>query len=146
MQCPRCGAEAKGKFCEYCGCELPRTAPENVNYSNSQTVINNYYQAPPAYSGQQPEYTRQQPQEPYAYQPPRQPDSRVRSYSYKSRTIALILCVFLGYLGGHYFYVGKFGMGLLYFFTAGLFGIGWIVDIIRIAMGNFQDKQDRILV
>ncbi|MEE0420015.1 MAG: TM2 domain-containing protein [Lachnospiraceae bacterium] len=139
MQCPRCGAEAKGKFCEYCGCELPRTAPENVNYSSSQTVINNYYQAPPAYSGQQT-------QDQYVYQPPQQSESRVRSYSYKSRTIALILCVCLGYLGGHYFYVGKFGMGLLYFFTAGLFGIGWIVDIIRIAMGTFPDKQDRILV
>ena len=63
MQCPRCGAEAKGKFCEYCGCELPRTAPENVNYSSSQTVINNYYQAPPAYSGQQT-------QDQYVYQPP----------------------------------------------------------------------------
>ena len=79
------------------------------------------------------------------YQPPQQSESRVRSYSYKSRTIALILCVCLGYLGGHYFYVGKFGMGLLYFFTAGVFGIGWIVDIIRIAMGTFPDKQDRIL-
>ena len=61
-------------------------------------------------------------------------------YSRKSQIIALILCLLFGMLGVHYFYVGKIGMGLLYLFTGGLFGIGWIVDIIRIIAGIFRDK------
>ena len=61
-------------------------------------------------------------------------------YSRKSQIIALILCLLFGTLGVHYFYVGKIGMGLLYLFTGGLFGSGWIVDIIRIIAGIFRDK------
>jgi hypothetical protein len=57
----------------------------------------------------------------------------------KSKTIALILCICLGYLGGHQFYVGKKGTGILYFFTLGLCGIGWLVDIYRITTGSFKD-------
>lgn len=55
----------------------------------------------------------------------------------RNKAVALILCVFLGYLGVHRFYVRKIGSGLLYFFTAGLFGIGWIVDIVRMVSGSF---------
>lgn len=57
----------------------------------------------------------------------------------KNKTVAMLLCIFLGCLGCHYFYVGKAGMGVLYLLTMGLFGIGWIVDIIRIAGGSFKD-------
>ena len=59
--------------------------------------------------------------------------------SQKNKWVAFILCFFLGYLGIHYFYVGKIGMGILYLLTGGLFGIGWIVDIIRILVGSFRD-------
>ena len=45
---------------------------------------------------------------------------------------AFFLCLFLGIFGGHKFYEGKIGMGILYFFTLGLFGVGWFVDLIRI--------------
>jgi len=58
----------------------------------------------------------------------------------KSKVAALLLCIFLGEFGAHYFYVGKIGMGILYLLTAGLFGIGWIVDIFRIALGKFKDN------
>lgn len=47
----------------------------------------------------------------------------------KNKWVALLLCVVLGYYGGHKFYEGKIIMGLIYLFTQGLFGIGWIVDI-----------------
>ena len=46
--------------------------------------------------------------------------------------IALLLCIFLGWLGGHKFYEGKIGLGILYLFTCGLLGIGIIIDIIVI--------------
>ena len=61
-------------------------------------------------------------------------------YSPKSRIAALLMCIFLGEFGIHYFYVGKIGMGLLYLFTFGFFGIGWFIDIIRIACGTFTDR------
>lgn len=46
--------------------------------------------------------------------------------------IAFLLCFFLGWLGVHKFYEGKAGLGVLYIFTLGLFGIGILVDIITI--------------
>ena len=46
--------------------------------------------------------------------------------------VALLLCIFLGFLGGHKFYEGKAGMGVLYIFTGGLFGVGVIIDLITI--------------
>src|SRR3978361_975582 len=46
----------------------------------------------------------------------------------KSKSTAYILWFFLGALGAHKFYLEKTGMGVLYFFTFGLFGIGWIID------------------
>jgi len=48
----------------------------------------------------------------------------------RNKWVALLLCFFLGGLGAHKFYEGKVGMGILYLFTAGLFGIGWFVDLI----------------
>ena len=50
----------------------------------------------------------------------------------KSRTTALLLCIFLGFFGAHKFYEGKTGLGFLYLFTAGLFLVGWITDIFKI--------------
>lgn len=47
--------------------------------------------------------------------------------------IALILCMFAGTMGLHKFYEGKIGMGFLYLFSFALCGIGWIVDIIKLA-------------
>ena len=51
----------------------------------------------------------------------------------KDKWVALFLCFFFGTFGVHRFYEGKMGTGLLYFFTFGLFGIGWLVDMVRIA-------------
>lgn len=57
-----------------------------------------------------------------------------------NKTIALLLCIFLGYFGVHNFYVKKNKMGLLYLCTIGLFGIGWIVDIVLICTDKFKDS------
>lgn len=50
----------------------------------------------------------------------------------RNKWIAFFLCLFLGFLGAHKFYEGKGGMGVLYLLTAGLFGIGWLVDCIAL--------------
>lgn len=58
----------------------------------------------------------------------------------KSKKTALILCVLGGFFGLHQYYVGKIGTGLLYTCTGGLFLIGWVLDLIKIATGSFKDN------
>lgn len=61
-------------------------------------------------------------------------------YKSKKKWVAFILAVTLGMFGFHRFYVGKNLTGILYFFTFGLFGIGWLVDCVLIFVGSFRDK------
>lgn len=65
--------------------------------------------------------------------------------SNKEKIVALILCIFLGTLGVHRFYVGKTKSGILYLCTLGLFGIGWIYDIFNIANNLFTDSYGAVL-
>jgi len=58
----------------------------------------------------------------------------------KSRLVALLLCLFLGGLGIHRFYVGKTGTGILWLLTLGLLGVGALIDLILIAAGGFRDN------
>lgn len=60
--------------------------------------------------------------------------------SHKSRKVALILCLIGGIFGLHYFYVGRYGKGILCFFTCGFFIIGWLHDISKIMKGRFVDQ------
>ena len=48
-----------------------------------------------------------------------------------SKLIGYILWIF-GFMGAHRFYFGRPISGTLYFFTLGLFLIGWIVDLFLI--------------
>lgn len=64
----------------------------------------------------------------------------------KDKTVALVLCIFFGYFGVHRFYVGKIKSGILYLFTLGLFGIGWIYDVIQIATSKFTDVNGNLLL
>ncbi len=50
----------------------------------------------------------------------------------RNKWVAFCLCFFLGFFGAHKFYEGKAGMGILYIFTFGLFGIGVLIDLIVI--------------
>ncbi len=58
----------------------------------------------------------------------------------------LLLCIFLGWMGGHRYYVNKVGTALLQLFTGGGFGIVWIADLIMIALGKFQDSNRLLIV
>ncbi len=120
-KCPVCGAPMETDVCGYCGYkkeEVVHVQP-NTNQQSSapqpQIVINNQNVVT---------------------------NGIIAGVSRKNKTTALLLCIFLGILGIHRFYVGKIGTGLLYMFTGGLFGIGWIIDIVLIVTGNFKDSFD----
>ena len=159
--CPVCGAPWDGRKCEYCGYETLQEATRNTHegtgtqqsryvYENNGTQQSRYaYDAP---ESRQSKYSYDQPgtqQSGYSYdQQERGPvgyqhaDDQYygQNVSPKSRTVTLVLCIVLGICGGHRFYVGEIGTGILYLLTYGLFGIGWLWDLIRIAMGTFTDK------
>lgn len=60
-----------------------------------------------------------------------------------SQIVALILCFFLGGLGIHRFYLGYPVEGILQLLTAGGCGIWWLIDLIRIVIGDLQPNGGR---
>ncbi len=125
MECKNCGAEVgiEYRLCPYCRTEIEHTNNTQANNSQPvivvQNVLNNQNADPNAFNNSF--------------------DPLAALSSPKSKTVALMLSIFLGYLGIHRFYVGKVGSAILYFLTAGLFCFGWIYDIIKIASGTFSD-------
>ena len=111
----RNGLQQGMKFCKFCGQQIPMEAVlcvkcgrqveqlQGAQNVNPQVVINN---AP----------------QPVVY----------RTGTPKDKWVAFVLAFVLGFLGAHRFYEGKIGTGLLWLFTGGLFGIGWLVDWITI--------------
>lgn len=126
--CPSCGYSIGGaKFCKFCGSKIPEDSVvctkcgrqvENIGQGGGGITINNA-----ATSSSSASATAQAVNSGYT-----------RSGKLVNKWTALILCIFFGYFGVHKFYEGKTGLGVLYLFTFGLFGIGWIADIIIIAM------------
>ena len=116
-KCPVCGAPMDGNVCGYCGYREAAQAERTAVADRQPIIINNIQQNANV-----------------AYRMP------VRFVSEKSRTVALLLCIFLGVLGGHQFYSGKIGKGILYLFTAGLLGFGVIIDFFKILFGSFKDS------
>jgi hypothetical protein len=66
--------------------------------------------------------------------------------SRKSRTATLLLGIFTGFVGGHRFFVGKTGTGILMACTLGGLGLWWLADLIVIGTGEFTDITGRRIV
>ena len=118
-KCPVCGAPMNGNVCEYCGHRSSSESPTVATMEKQPIIINNIQQNANVGMG-----------------------IPIRYVSPKSRTVALLLCVFLGFFGAHQFYAGKTGKGILYFFTAGLLCFGWFIDFFSILFGGFRDSNN----
>ena len=120
------------KFCQNCGAQLPADAAVCSVCGSQQAGVQPNYQQP---NYQQPNYQQQNYQQPNYQQPQQQVyinNTYVTPGKPINKWVAFLLCFFLGEFGAHKFYEGKVGMGILYLFTAGLFGIGWLIDWIMI--------------
>lgn len=154
-KCEKCGIEYEGNSCPS-GCNSPAFAnaqqpgaQQPVQYQASgQPAPQNPYQQPVYQQPTQPVY--QQPIQQGQYYPQQQmptiiinnantnTNTNMNTNAHpmygrpKNKWVAIILCVLLGMVGGHKFYEGKIGMGILYLFTGGLFFIGVIIDFIAL--------------
>ena len=129
--CPMCGAPIEKNECEYCGYEME--VPEEEIQNESENEERTIYIQPKIIINAQftPDESEDTSEE--------TSEETVEIVSRKSRILAFIFCFFLGYFGLHQFYVGKIAWGVLYLFTAGIFGFGWIIDMILILIGRFKD-------
>lgn len=66
--------------------------------------------------------------------------SPAASSSGKSQLVALLLCIFVGGIGIHRFYLGYTTEGILQILTLGGCGIWALIDLIRIATGDLKPK------
>ena len=113
--CKFCGSKIheKAVVCPYCGCQVEEMASSpQPDRSTPNVIINN--------------------------NPVNNNNVNVQSYNSGNaaaygrpinKWTAFFLCFFLGIFGAHKFYEHKTGMGILYLFTVGLFGIGWLIDL-----------------
>lgn len=58
----------------------------------------------------------------------------------KDQLVAFLLCLFVGSLGIHRFYLGYYRIGILQLITLGGFGIWTIIDLILLFTGDLQPK------
>ena len=117
MYCRKCGKEISddSSFCCFCGISIDGHYEPQKEQSVVVNLVNNN--------------TNQN-----------QMINRMPAYVKKSKWTAFILCLLFGWLGAHRFYVGKNGSGLIWLFTCGIFGLGWLVDTLLILCNAFRDS------
>jgi TM2 domain-containing membrane protein YozV/ribosomal protein L40E len=74
------------------------------------------------------------------------PQSMAQLPRAKSWQALVVMCVLVGFLGIHRFYVGKIGTGVLMLFTLGGFGVWVLYDFVKILMSLFTDKRGNRIV
>ena len=141
MRCEMCGAQVSTAFCPYCGAKMPIERVETQSYSAENITVNNYYGDYGDYGdfGDSGDARSNSAQGAPWGSPAYVHVVFDQVVSPKSKLVAVLLCVFLGYLGVHRFYLGRIGMGILYLLTFGLFGIGWIADIVFLLADRMRD-------
>lgn len=132
MYCTKCGQEFEGQFCPHCG----QAAPAKRYCPGCGTEITDpSITQCPSCGGFVP---KAEPSVPSAGQPSiiiQNTNTNTNTLPLvgktpKNKWTAFLLCLFLGVFGAHKFYEGRMGMGILYLFTFGIFGIGWLIDCI----------------
>ncbi|MCM1334513.1 MAG: TM2 domain-containing protein [Bacteroides sp.] len=143
-KCLYCGTEyrailhEKMKFCKYCAEQIPedavlcthcgRQVEELKGVGANSTFGGSTVPPPPPSPYPFPSPTANSPAS-HASAAKQVPAPAVKE---KNKWVALTVCILFGLFGGHKFYEGKVGMGVLYLFTFGLFGIGTLIDFIVI--------------
>ena len=150
MNCNVCGAPVENGVCTYCGAVVstPQAAAAPQYQDMDQTGQLNQQPGYQEQNYQQQGSQRQGYPQQFSQQQNYTQMNQIQNAalkSPKSKTTSLILAIFLGWIGVHRYYVGKVGTGLLYTFTFGIFSIGWIVDIVKIASNTFQDSEGRTI-
>lgn len=74
--------------------------------------------------------------------PPKATDPSKSKYDW---LVVFLLCLFLGGLGIHRFYVGKTGSGVAQLLTVGGCGVWALIDLIMIVMGKFTDSDGKVV-
>ena len=113
------------KFCKFCGEKIPADAVicikcgrqvENMAGKDSAPIIINNSASSSSSSSAAATAAIQ----------------AINSGRARSKWVALLLCMFLGWCGGHKYYEGKIGTGILYSLTFGLFFLGAFIDFFNI--------------
>lgn len=127
--CSNCGAqlEAGQRFCDRCGVQV-------ADY-NSNSFQGSHFSPPQVNSPPKIVVNIQNTNQGYGIAPP----IARPLVSQKSKTTVILLWLFGGFLGLHYFYVGKVFIGLIYLCTGGIFGLGWLLDACKIFGNTFRD-------
>ena len=73
-------------------------------------------------------------------------DATTSAAGNKSKTTAILLCLFLGFIGVHRFYLGYTLFGVIQLLTLGGLGIWALIDLVRIITGGIKDSEGKDLI